>query len=95
MTMDELLHDPEFIELIKQYIDYLKSSVLEINTKLANGEYHDVMKFGHNIKGSGGGYGFMELTDLGKALEIAANDENKEECQKYLDLIEKFVQDKN
>lgn len=95
MIMNELLNDPEFIELIKEYIKYLKSSIPDIRSKLANNEFYDVMKFGHNIKGSGGGYGFMELSDMGKGLELAAKDENSNECQKYLSQIELFIQDKS
>ena len=95
MTMNELLNDPEFIELIKEYINYLKSSITDVRLKLAKDEFYDVMKFGHNVKGSGGGYGFMELSDMGKSLEIAAKDENSKECQRYLNQIELFIRNKD
>ncbi len=95
MTINELLNDPEFIELIKQYIEYVRTSIPEIREKLHDGEYYDVMKFGHNIKGSGGGYGFMDLSDMGKDLEIAAKDENSSDCEQYLDQIENFIKDKS
>ena len=32
--------------------------------------------FGHNIKGSGGMYGFNEVTEIGAVIEAAAKDED-------------------
>ncbi len=89
--MDELFNDPEFIELIKQYISYLKETIPTIKEKLANQEFYDVQKFGHNIKGSGGGYGYMELSAMGKNLEEAAKEEDGAACEKYLSEIDGFV----
>ena len=50
---------------------------------------------GHRMKGTGGGYGFPELTELGGALEKAAEladapeiRRKTQECEAYLNAVE-------
>jgi hypothetical protein len=82
---NELLNDPEFQKLIKEYLDYLDTSYQEIlSTHLPNQNFTVIRKFGHNLKGTGSGYGFPQFTDVGKAIEFAARDELLEEVKKHL-----------
>ncbi|MFQ6605510.1 MAG: hypothetical protein ACE5D8_08155 [Fidelibacterota bacterium] len=93
--MDELFNDPEFIALIKQYISYLKETIPTIKDQLADRDFFPVQKFGHNIKGSGGGYGYMELSTMGKNLEEAAKKEDAAACDRYLAEIDGFINNLN
>lgn len=89
--MDDLFDDPEFIELIKLYIQSLKDSIPEIRSNLSADVFDPIQKFGHNIKGSGGGYGFNELSELGRNLEIAAKAADSKNCEKNINEIERFI----
>jgi len=46
------------------------------------------------IKGSGGMYGFNEITSKGAAIESAAMNENLEDIKSHLDALEVFLKSK-
>ncbi len=73
----DYLDDPEFQELIRQYVQYLTDTLPEVLVDLDNGDYLKVQKFGHNLKGSGGGYGLMEISKIGQQIEEASKAQNK------------------
>ena len=62
---DDFMQSPEFQALIKEYLEYLHTSLPGVRTNLSDGLYQDVYKFGHNIKGTGTSYGFESLSQIG------------------------------
>lgn len=44
------------------------------------------------MKGSGRGYGFETITDIGRALEQAAKDKNSEEIKRRLSELKIFLE---
>src|SRR3954465_12408998 len=62
---------------------------------LDRGDFETVESLGHGMKGAGGSYGFQAITDIGAALEQAAesvdNDASRKwvgELSSYLDRVE-------
>ncbi len=88
---DNYLDDPEFQELIQQYIDYLKETLPELKANIEKRDFPALRKYGHNMKGSGGGYGFANLTELGKKMEAAALAEDINKYQDYVRQLEDFL----
>jgi len=80
----DYLNDPEFQELIREYIQYLSDNLVEIKEDLNNSDYLKVQKFCHNLKGSGGGYGLMEMSKIGQKIEEAAKSQK-------LDLLNELI----
>ncbi|NOY69222.1 MAG: PAS domain S-box protein [Deltaproteobacteria bacterium] len=64
-------------KLIPRYLDDLRKDASSMESLLKTGGYDGIRKMGHNIKGSGGGYGFNKISEIGKALESAAKDEDR------------------
>lgn len=61
--------------------DYLKNMIKDVDVLMEAVENNDFTKvriIGHTLRGTGGGYGFDYLTELGAALEKAAIELNKE-----------------
>lgn len=86
------MNDPEFKQLILEYLEYLNTSLKEvISTHLVNKNYPVIRKFGHNLKGTGSGYGFPHFTDIGKKIEFAARDEEYEELSVLIPEFEKML----
>jgi signal transduction histidine kinase/DNA-binding response OmpR family regulator len=54
------------------YLARRKSELESLRSLLAALEFDRIRIAGHNMKGSGGGYGFPKLTELGAAIESAA-----------------------
>ncbi len=86
---NELFNDPEFRELIKSYLEYLVESVQKLKTNLA--DLDKLRKFGHDLKGTGSGYGYDDFTRLGGILEKAAIENKPAEVQKIFEEFESLL----
>ena len=64
--------DPELAELIDGYLATRRAEAQALPGALDAGDYADLWRRGHNLKGSGAGYGFAFLSEVGAALEAAA-----------------------
>ena len=64
--------DKDLEDLIPEFLDNRRSDVESIHGALANDDYETIRVLGHSMKGSGGGYGFDDITEIGGALEQAA-----------------------
>ena len=69
--------------------------VIAMRDALDRGDFEAVASLGHGMKGAGGSWGFQDITDIGAALEQAAervdNDASRKwvgELSRYLDRVE-------
>ncbi len=86
---------PEFLEsLIPGYLKNRRADIISIRQLVQDDEFEEAQRLAHSMKGSGGGYGFQKISELGAAMEIAAGslDGNRilsgiDELEKYLDTV--------
>jgi hypothetical protein len=72
-----LVHvDPDLMDLIPEYLENMKGNIRSILNALEKGDYETIRILGHSMKGSGGGYGFDPITQIGRFIEEAAKDTN-------------------
>lgn len=66
--------EPDFdlSELLPQYFTLCRRDLAKLKAAVEQREFAQVRILGHNLKGSGGAYGFPELTEIGAAIEFAA-----------------------
>ena len=64
--------DPDLAELVPGFLENRRRDVEAIAAALAHADYEHVRILGHNMKGSGAGYGLHRITEIGAALEQAA-----------------------
>ena len=83
--------DPELEELIPGYLENRHRDVQSISETLARGDYETIRVLAHSMKGSGGGYGFDAITDIGQSMEQAAKDRNEEEIRKWVDELLSYL----
>ena len=86
--------DADLAELIPGYLEHRRRDVEAIATALAHADYEHVRILGHNMKGSGAGYGLNQITEIGAFLEQAAGRREPEdirtraaELARYLDAL--------
>ncbi len=72
----------DLADLIPGYLENRRKDATSIPAALARGDYETVRIIGHGMKGSGGGYGFAEITEFGRALEEAAKNKDPEMIEK-------------
>jgi CheY-like chemotaxis protein len=85
-------------ELVPQYLSNVRREMDEILAGVEANDCNIAREFGHQLKVSGEGYGFPEITRAGAALELAAISRNENEIRKqilalstYLDRVEIVV----
>ena len=87
--------DADLIELIPDFLENRRQDVRAIMEGVEKKDFETIRVLGHDMKGSGGGYGFEAITDIGRSLEQAAKNENPTEILKqaaelatYLERVE-------
>ena len=86
--------DEEWAEMQEMYINHTSKELEKIKTRLNLDSIDSIRTFGHNIKGSGGMYGFNEVTELGLLIETAAKEGNLDSIKSNLEVLEDFLQSK-
>ena len=63
-------------DLIPGYLVNRQEDIESILGSLVKEDYEAVQILGHSMKGSGGGYGFDGISDIGQTLELAAKEKD-------------------
>jgi HPt (histidine-containing phosphotransfer) domain-containing protein len=72
--MITVIVDRDLEDLIPGFISNRRRDTERIEAALEQGDFDAIRIVGHSMKGSGGGYGFDAITDLGARIEKAALD---------------------
>jgi HPt (histidine-containing phosphotransfer) domain-containing protein len=83
--------DPDLEELIPGYMSNRNKDIIAIRACLATGDFEKIRTLGHSMKGSGGGYGFDAITDLGDRIENAALASDTSEIDQTIQKLEDYV----
>lgn len=83
--------DEDLEDLIPGYMDNRRADIENIKTALEDGDFETIRILGHSMKGSGGGYGFDPITDIGAAIEQAAKDSNMEEIRNQIESLSEYI----
>jgi len=66
--------DPDLADLIPGYLANRKKDITAMHDALVKKDLDTIRTLGHSMKGSGGGYGFETITDIGMLIEKAAKE---------------------
>lgn len=83
--------DSDLEELIPDFLDNRRKDIQSIQDALSKGDYDTLTIIGHSMKGSGGGYGFDYITDIGAAIEQAGKEKNDDEIKKWTDELDLYL----
>ena len=83
--------DPRLAPHSARFVENRKSELGTILDALERGDYHAIRTIGHNLKGAGGGFGMMAVSDLGKTLESAAMERNAEVVRTVVDALRDYL----
>jgi len=84
--------DEDLQDLIPGYLENRLKDIAAIRTALAQGDYEAIRSVGHKMKGSGGGYGFDEITNIGRAIEDAAKIDHGEEILRQTEALKTYLE---
>jgi HPt (histidine-containing phosphotransfer) domain-containing protein len=83
--------DEDLEDLIPGYMDNRRADIKNIKAALGSADFETIRILGHSMKGSGGGYGFDPITDIGASLEEAAKASCAEEITKQTEALSEYI----
>lgn len=83
--------DIDLEDLVPEFIENRYDDIKEISKLLEAEEYEKIQFLAHTMKGSGGGYGFDEVTNIGMRMENAAKQRNREIIMEQLRVLSEYL----
>lgn len=83
--------DEEIRDLIPGYLENRRKDITEILSALERGDFAAISSLGHKMKGSGGGYGFDGISEIGLACEDAAKQSQAQEIRDQVNLLQNYL----
>ena len=77
--------------LVPQYLASKEKQIEEARAALATRDFGPIRRFGHNLKGTGRGYGFPPIEEMGKEIERAAQQADPNRIAEQLEALHCFV----
>jgi PAS domain S-box-containing protein len=82
---------PDLKDLIPEYLEERQSDINRMQDAIQKQDYETVRMVGHTLKGSGGGFGFDPITDIGIEIEDAAIEEDCKDIEKYINELSDYL----
>lgn len=83
--------DSDLADLIPGYLANRKNDIAAISDALKKKDMDAVRIIGHSMKGSGGGYGFETITDIGMLMEKAVKEGRDEAIRLQVKRLEDYL----
>ncbi len=80
-------------ERVPAYLENCRHNVIAMRTALDRADFAAVTILGHNLRGSGGAFGFLPITDFGAGLEQASEDMEVDRAKKLLIELSSYLDD--
>ena len=83
--------DNDLADLIPGYLANRKKDIIAIHDALEKKDLETIQILGHSMKGSGGGYGFETITEIGTLMEKAAKEGRYESISLQVKRLEDYL----
>jgi len=78
-------------ELVPRYLASKPKQIEEARVSLAAKDFETIRRFGHNLRGTGPGYGFPSIETLGREIEKAAAECDETRISRQLEALHRLV----
>lgn len=82
-------------EILPQYFALCRRDLLNLQSALERNDFEQIRVLGHNLKGSGGAYGFPELSEIGLALETSGKRHDREIAKAEVERLGEFLKERS
>jgi signal transduction histidine kinase/CheY-like chemotaxis protein/HPt (histidine-containing phosphotransfer) domain-containing protein len=83
--------NPKFADLIPGFLQNRRQDVIAMLDALDRADFETVESLGHGMKGAGGSWGFEAITDIGAALEQAAESADSVASRKWVGELSRYL----
>jgi CheY-like chemotaxis protein len=83
--------NPKFAHRIPAYLENCRRNVSGMLDALDRADFETVTMLGHQMRGSGGAYGFQAITDIGAALQLAGENADSDASRKWVGELSSYL----
>ena len=83
--------DRELEDLIPEYLENREKDIPILRDALGRNDFDAITHLAHKVRGSGGGYGFTRLSELGREIEKASRAQDVSSTQKIIADLEHYL----
>jgi CheY-like chemotaxis protein len=76
---------------VPAYLEACRQNVTAIRAALDRADFTAATTLGHNLRGSGGAYGFQHITDIGAGLELAAENSDIKASRGWATELDRYL----
>lgn len=78
-------------DLVPRYLDRCRADIARMKGELERGNFAAVRNTGHTLKGTGGSYGFEEMTRIAAGIESAASASDRGALSQLLAQLDDYL----
>jgi HPt (histidine-containing phosphotransfer) domain-containing protein len=82
---------PKFADRIPAYLQNCRQNAIVMRDALDRVDFETVTSLGHQMRGSGAMFGFQAITDIGAALQQAAENSDTDALRKWVDELSSYL----
>ena len=83
--------NPKLADRIPAYLQNCRQNGIAMLDALDRADFETVRYLGHQMRGSGGAYGFQDITDIGAALQQAAESADTDASRKWVGELSSYL----
>ncbi|NLF39653.1 response regulator [bacterium] len=76
--------DRSLAAIVPGFLEHRLADVIRLEDAIASGNFAQIDAIGHAMKGTGGGYGFPAISDIGRRLELAGRERDTDAASQCL-----------
>ena len=80
-------------DIFPEFLENRRKEIAQISSELSRENFKQIRMWGHNMAGCGDGYGFPEISEIGRCLEAAALSRNASAVELYAAKLAELVRD--
>jgi CheY-like chemotaxis protein len=83
---------PDLADLAEEYLNNRRADAVALREAVSSGDLVAAKRRGHNMKGSGSGYGFPRVSELGARIERAAEAGDVAAIERWADALSEYAE---
>jgi signal transduction histidine kinase/HPt (histidine-containing phosphotransfer) domain-containing protein len=83
---------PDLADLAEEYLGNRRADAAALREAARAGDFVGARRRGHNMKGSGAGYGFPRVSELGRRIETAADAGDADAITRWADALSEYAE---
>ena len=87
----EIKVDPEIADLIPGFLNNREKDIKTMESCIEEENFEQIERLGHSMKGSGAGYGFNGISEIGSFIEIAGKEKDIEKIKKGIEDLKSYL----